>query len=68
MKACVNCEADNDDCFDPAKNPALKREIKAAKKAQVPENYIKRVLQFARRATPTSSSRPTTPTGIRKPT
>jgi ribonucleoside-diphosphate reductase alpha chain len=50
----------------PGKNPALKREIKAAKKAQVPENYIKRVIQFAARATPTSSSRPTTPTGIRE--
>ncbi len=46
MKACVNCEADKDDCFDPAKNPALKREIKAAKKNQVPENYVKRVIQF----------------------
>jgi ribonucleoside-diphosphate reductase alpha chain len=48
MKACVNCDADGQDaCFDPAKNPALKREIKDARKAQVPENYIKRVLQFA---------------------
>lgn len=47
MKACVNCEADNGDCFDPTKNPALKREIRAAKKDQVPENYIKRVIQFA---------------------
>ncbi|MFN4271509.1 MAG: vitamin B12-dependent ribonucleotide reductase [Aliihoeflea sp.] len=48
MKACVNCEADNDDCYDPSLNTALKREIKAAKKNQVPENYIKRVIQFAR--------------------
>lgn len=48
MKACVNCEGDNDDCFEPSKNPALKREVKAAKKNQVPENYIKRVIQFAR--------------------
>ena len=48
MKACVNCQADNDDCFDPAKNPALKREVKAAKRNAVPENYIKRVIQFAR--------------------
>jgi ribonucleoside-diphosphate reductase alpha chain len=47
MKACVNCEAGGNDCFDPAKNPALKREIKAAKKALVPENYVKRVIQFA---------------------
>lgn len=48
MKACVNCEADNGDCFDPLKNPALKREIRAAKKNSVPENYVKRVIQFAR--------------------
>ncbi len=48
MKACVNCEAEGEDCFDPAKNPALKREIKAARKAFVPDNYIQRVIQFAR--------------------
>ncbi|WGD30779.1 vitamin B12-dependent ribonucleotide reductase [Ancylobacter sp. WKF20] len=48
MKACVNCEGDNGDCYDPEKNPALKREIRAAKKALVPENYIHRVIQFAK--------------------
>ncbi len=48
MKACVNCSGDNDACFDPAENPALKREIKAAKKDQVPENYVQRVIQFAK--------------------
>jgi len=48
LKACVNCDGENEACFDPAKNPALKREIRAAKKAQVPENYIHRVIQFAR--------------------
>jgi ribonucleoside-diphosphate reductase alpha chain len=48
MRAAVNCEADGDDCFDPNKNPALKREVRAAKKAAVPENYIQRVIQFAR--------------------
>ncbi|MFK8251660.1 vitamin B12-dependent ribonucleotide reductase [Ancylobacter terrae] len=48
MKACVNCEGAGDDCYDPEKNPALKREIRAAKKAQVPENYIRRVVQFAK--------------------
>ena len=48
LKACVNCQGSADDCFEPAKNPALKREILAAKKALVPENYIKRVIQFAR--------------------
>src|SRR5690242_15120009 len=48
MKACVNCDGSGDDCFDPAKNPALKREVRAAKKAQVPQNYILRVIQFAK--------------------
>jgi len=48
MKACVNCEGSGDDCFDVARNPALKREVRAAKKAMVPENYIQRVIQFAR--------------------
>ncbi|MEQ8403000.1 MAG: vitamin B12-dependent ribonucleotide reductase [Roseitalea porphyridii] len=48
MRACVNCEGHGEDCFDPNKNPALKREVKAAKKAMVPENYIQRVIQFAR--------------------
>ena len=48
MKACVNCEGPDGDCFDPNKNPALKREVRAAKKSQVPENYIQRVMQFAR--------------------
>ena len=36
MKACVNCEGNDDDCFDVAMNPALKREVRAAKKALVP--------------------------------
>jgi ribonucleoside-diphosphate reductase alpha chain len=48
MKACVNCEGHEDDCFDPAVNTALKRAIKDAKKAFVPENYIGRVIQFAK--------------------
>ncbi|MGE0845106.1 MAG: vitamin B12-dependent ribonucleotide reductase [Flavobacteriaceae bacterium] len=47
MKACVNCEGPDGDCFDAAKNPALKREIRAAKKAMIPESYIRRVIQFA---------------------
>ena len=48
MKACVYCEAPGDDCFDPAKNPALKRAIKEARRDQVPNNYILRVIQFAK--------------------
>ncbi|RVG57880.1 vitamin B12-dependent ribonucleotide reductase, partial [Sinorhizobium meliloti] len=48
MKACINCDGSDDACFDPKQNPALKREIRAAKQALVPENYVKRVIQFAR--------------------
>src|SRR4029079_15106263 len=48
MKACVNCEGSGDDCFDPEKNPALRREIKLARRNLVPDIYSKRVIQFAR--------------------
>jgi ribonucleoside-diphosphate reductase alpha chain len=48
MKAAINCEGEGDDCFNPERNPALKREIKAARKAMVPDNYIQRVIQFAK--------------------
>ncbi len=48
LKACVNCEGSADDCFDPEKNPVLRREIKAARKSHVPDNYIRRVIQFAK--------------------
>jgi ribonucleoside-diphosphate reductase alpha chain len=48
MRACINCEGSGDDCFNPSKNPALRREIKAARKAMIPDNYIDRVIQFAR--------------------
>jgi|307.fasta_scaffold02508_2 ribonucleoside-diphosphate reductase alpha chain len=48
LKACVNCEGSGDDCFDPEKNPVLRREIKAARKNHVPDNYIRRVIQFAK--------------------
>jgi ribonucleoside-diphosphate reductase alpha chain len=48
FKAAVNCEGSGDDCFDPEKNPALKREIKLARRAQAPDSFIKRVIQYAR--------------------
>src|SRR6202166_1948590 len=48
LKACVNCEGSGDDCFTPEKNPVLRREIKAARKNHVPDNYIRRVIQFAK--------------------
>src|SRR3954451_4349570 len=48
LKACVNCEGSGDDCFSPDKNPALKREVKLARRNHVADNYIQRVIQFAR--------------------
>ncbi|RMD88138.1 MAG: vitamin B12-dependent ribonucleotide reductase, partial [Alphaproteobacteria bacterium] len=48
MEAC-HAERDRlgDDAFDPKKNKALKREILAARKMMIPENYVQRVIQFA---------------------
>ncbi|HEY8949255.1 MAG TPA: vitamin B12-dependent ribonucleotide reductase [Rhizomicrobium sp.] len=48
MKACVNCDGAGDDCFDPKTNPALRREVKAARKSMIPDNYIERVISFAK--------------------
>ena len=48
IRSCVNCDGPGDACFDPEQNPVLKREIKAARKMMVPDNYIKRVIQFAK--------------------
>jgi ribonucleoside-diphosphate reductase alpha chain len=48
LRACVNCEGSGDDCFTIEKNPALKREVKLARREDVPDGMIKRVIQFAR--------------------
>ncbi|MGO9742881.1 MAG: vitamin B12-dependent ribonucleotide reductase [Roseiarcus sp.] len=48
LRACVNCEGPGDDCFNVDKNPALKREVKAARRDDVPDALIRRIIQFAR--------------------
>ncbi|MGH6811100.1 MAG: vitamin B12-dependent ribonucleotide reductase, partial [Methylocella sp.] len=48
FRACVNCEGPGDDCFDPEKNPALKKEIKLARRAFVPDALIKKAIQLVR--------------------
>ena len=48
MAACREKPEGRRDPFDPAQNPALKREIRAARRAMIPENYVQRVIQFAR--------------------
>ncbi len=48
MAACHDAPATlGDGRFDPKKNLALKLEIKAARRAMIPENYVQRVIQFA---------------------
>jgi ribonucleoside-diphosphate reductase alpha chain len=48
MRACVNCRGADGDCFDPKKNPALRREVRAARRDFIPDNFIERVITFAR--------------------
>src|SRR5829696_6477621 len=46
MQACL--DGDGEAAFDPRKNPALRRAVITARQAALPENYIQRVIQFAR--------------------
>ncbi len=48
LKACLNCQGSGDDCFNVEKNPALKREVKAARKNDVPDGIVNRIIQEAR--------------------
>ena len=48
LHACVNCSGPEDDCFDPSKNTALRREMMAAKRAGVPDGAVARAIQLAR--------------------
>jgi|TARA_R110002124_G_scaffold105164_3_gene255881 ribonucleoside-diphosphate reductase alpha chain len=53
LAACQNMETDGEescteDCFDPRKNPALKTAIRECRQAMIPDNYVQRVIHFAR--------------------
>jgi ribonucleoside-diphosphate reductase alpha chain len=48
VRACANCDGGAEDCFDPAKNAALRREISAARRTGVPEGAIARAVALAR--------------------
>ncbi|MEE9273017.1 MAG: vitamin B12-dependent ribonucleotide reductase [Robiginitomaculum sp.] len=48
LNACINCSGSEDECFDARINMALKREIKSARRAGVPDGAITRVLHLAR--------------------
>ena len=48
MAACQDEAVSGDDRFDPRANKRLKKAIIAARGAMIPENYVQRVIQFAR--------------------
>ena len=48
MAACHDEVVSGDDQFDPRANKRLKKAIIAARGAMIPENYVQRVIQFAR--------------------
>ncbi len=51
MRACAERDgaagADDGARLDPKRNPALGRAVRAARRSMIPENYIRRVIQFA---------------------
>ena len=46
--ACVNCESGSDECFDPRRNRALARAIRAARRDGAPDAMIERAIGRAR--------------------
>jgi ribonucleoside-diphosphate reductase alpha chain len=48
MAACDGEGLSDDDRFDPQTNPGLRRAIREARRAMVPEAYVRRVLELAR--------------------
>ena len=48
MRACHEVEDEGDERFDQRRNKRLKMAIIGARKSMIPENYIQRIIQFAR--------------------
>jgi ribonucleoside-diphosphate reductase alpha chain len=48
MAACHDLPELGEDAFDPKKNKLLKKEVLAARKAMLPENYVQRVIHYAK--------------------
>ena len=49
MKACWDAKDElGDDAFEPKQNKELKKQIVAARKVMIPENYVQRMIQFAK--------------------
>jgi ribonucleoside-diphosphate reductase alpha chain len=48
MEACCSDQMPGDDSYDVKKNATLKAAVIAAREVMIPENYVQRVIQFAR--------------------
>ncbi|MEQ8193381.1 MAG: vitamin B12-dependent ribonucleotide reductase, partial [Rhodospirillales bacterium] len=48
IEACHHADLGEADRFSPKKNPVLKKAVLAARKMMIPENYVQRVIEFAR--------------------
>ena len=48
MASCHDMSLPEEERFDPKANPALKQAIKAARAVMIPENFVKRVIDFAK--------------------
>jgi len=49
MKACWDAKDElGDDAYEPKQNKELKKQIIAARKVMIPENYVQRMIQFAK--------------------
>ncbi len=48
LNACIQCSGQDDDCFDPAKNPALLKAMRQARRDGVPDGAIGQTVQLAR--------------------
>ncbi|NQV44539.1 MAG: vitamin B12-dependent ribonucleotide reductase, partial [Rhodospirillales bacterium] len=48
IQACQHADLSAEDRFSPKKNIILKKAVLAARKAMIPENYVQRVIEFAR--------------------
>ena len=48
MEACRDTDLAEAVRFDPKQNPALRDAVRGARKAMIPENYVQRIIHFAR--------------------
>jgi ribonucleoside-diphosphate reductase alpha chain len=48
IQACSHADLSEEDRFSPKKNNILKKAVLAARKVMIPENYVQRVIEFAR--------------------